>query len=258
MVSIVRLESASTVHCETATGRDRRRRAAAVCRLLDHVRACNVQTSGGQGPTEPRVELAEASHGTPFRFLRLQRIAVGWAARRPPPRARLSRACSTALAVLRLGCARVVFGRPQHTPLSSTSAYCKPRPLQLTPRSGAMPPDVLARTSVWSAGRARAGWTQWSAPRWWVRPVRPARFQLAGGQARTAPHTCLLTARLPCIARAQVLSRTQPLRVVLVVQFRPPIHGYCLEMPAGMVDAGESPEQAALRELREETGGLQL
>ena len=43
-------------------------------------------------------------------------------------------------------------------------------------------------------------------------------------------------------------------RVVLVKQFRPPVGAMCIEFPAGLVDEGESPAQAALRELREETG----
>lgn len=42
--------------------------------------------------------------------------------------------------------------------------------------------------------------------------------------------------------------------IVLQKQYRPPIDAICIEFPAGLVDAGEQPEQAALRELREETG----
>ncbi|TPX38961.1 hypothetical protein SeLEV6574_g07487 [Synchytrium endobioticum] len=41
---------------------------------------------------------------------------------------------------------------------------------------------------------------------------------------------------------------------VLVSQFRPCIGAYCVEMPAGLIDADETAEQAAVRELREETG----
>lgn len=42
--------------------------------------------------------------------------------------------------------------------------------------------------------------------------------------------------------------------VLLEKQFRPPTGRIAIEFPAGMVDEGESPEEAAIRELREETG----
>lgn len=35
---------------------------------------------------------------------------------------------------------------------------------------------------------------------------------------------------------------------------QPPINAISIEFPAGLIDQGESPEQAALRELAEETG----
>ena len=43
-------------------------------------------------------------------------------------------------------------------------------------------------------------------------------------------------------------------RVVLIRQFRVPVGHFCLEVPAGLIDDGETPEQAAVRELLEETG----
>ena len=43
-------------------------------------------------------------------------------------------------------------------------------------------------------------------------------------------------------------------RLVLCAQFRPPLDATCIEVPAGLVDAGESASAAALRELKEETG----
>jgi 8-oxo-dGTP pyrophosphatase MutT (NUDIX family) len=43
-------------------------------------------------------------------------------------------------------------------------------------------------------------------------------------------------------------------RLLLVRQYRPPVDGFVLEFPAGLVDAGETPEQAAVREVLEETG----
>ncbi|KAH7051965.1 NUDIX hydrolase domain-like protein [Linnemannia elongata] len=45
-----------------------------------------------------------------------------------------------------------------------------------------------------------------------------------------------------------------PTHVVLVIQYRPALSAYSLEFPSGLIDADESPETAALRELEEETG----
>ncbi|ROT41009.1 ADP-ribose pyrophosphatase [Sodiomyces alkalinus F11] len=42
--------------------------------------------------------------------------------------------------------------------------------------------------------------------------------------------------------------------IILQKQYRPPIDRISIEVPAGLIDAGETAEQAAVRELREETG----
>ena len=43
-------------------------------------------------------------------------------------------------------------------------------------------------------------------------------------------------------------------RVVLIRQLRYPVNTYVYELPAGLIDAGETASQAAIREYREETG----
>ncbi|KAI9810315.1 MAG: hypothetical protein M1826_003652 [Phylliscum demangeonii] len=51
-----------------------------------------------------------------------------------------------------------------------------------------------------------------------------------------------------------ILRMAQGPHILLQKQFRPPIAKICVEMPAGLIDDDESPEECALRELREETG----
>ena len=50
-----------------------------------------------------------------------------------------------------------------------------------------------------------------------------------------------------------VTDEAQP-RLVLIRQYRYPLDAYIYELPAGLVDAGETPAQAAAREMKEETG----
>lgn len=46
----------------------------------------------------------------------------------------------------------------------------------------------------------------------------------------------------------------KPAELIVVKQYRPPIDSHILELPAGLIDPGSTPEATALKELREETG----
>ncbi|EPE08399.1 adp-ribose pyrophosphatase [Ophiostoma piceae UAMH 11346] len=50
-----------------------------------------------------------------------------------------------------------------------------------------------------------------------------------------------------------ILTGDEP-HIILIKQFRPAVGRVVIEVPAGLVDAGETVEEAAIRELREETG----
>jgi ADP-ribose pyrophosphatase len=51
-----------------------------------------------------------------------------------------------------------------------------------------------------------------------------------------------------------IATTQQSASLVLIEQFRIPFETEVLEFPAGLIDPGETPEQAACRELAEETG----
>lgn len=51
-----------------------------------------------------------------------------------------------------------------------------------------------------------------------------------------------------------LLHPSRPPSTMVVIQYRPPLDAYTVEWPAGLIDADETAEQAAVREFREETG----
>lgn len=51
-----------------------------------------------------------------------------------------------------------------------------------------------------------------------------------------------------------VVALTRENKIILIRQFRTGTASECLEVPGGIIEAGESPDHAAARELEEETG----
>lgn len=48
--------------------------------------------------------------------------------------------------------------------------------------------------------------------------------------------------------------RQDPEKIVMIRQYRYPLGDYLYELPAGLIDEGETPDIAAVREMKEETG----
>ena len=48
--------------------------------------------------------------------------------------------------------------------------------------------------------------------------------------------------------------KSEPEKIVMIRQYRYPLDDYLYELPAGLIDKGETPQIAAIREMKEETG----
>ncbi|KAK4459929.1 NUDIX hydrolase domain-like protein [Cladorrhinum samala] len=66
----------------------------------------------------------------------------------------------------------------------------------------------------------------------------------------TRPRGC----NIDSVGIVAILEKETGPEVVLQKQYRPPLDKVVIELPAGLIDEGETAEQAAIRELREETG----
>jgi 8-oxo-dGTP pyrophosphatase MutT (NUDIX family) len=60
--------------------------------------------------------------------------------------------------------------------------------------------------------------------------------------------------RVGCNGVVVIVPVTDQGEIILIKQYRPPVDRHVVELPAGLIDMGETPEDAARRELIEETG----
>jgi len=69
-------------------------------------------------------------------------------------------------------------------------------------------------------------------------------------ERRTRPKGSLIDG----VGIVAILEKPGGPEILLQKQYRPPIDKVCIEVPAGLVDEGETAETCAVRELKEETG----
>lgn len=115
-----------------------------------------------------------------------------------------------------------------------------------TPKPKTQEPTITSTTELptseakWITLRKVAYTDQTGAARTWEVASRKTRAKSAGVDA---------------VAMGNILLHpTRPASTILVIQYRPPLDAYTVEWPAGLIDEGETPKQAAVREFREETG----
>ncbi|KAF9532369.1 NUDIX hydrolase domain-like protein [Crepidotus variabilis] len=114
-------------------------------------------------------------------------------------------------------------------------------------RMASQEPKILSKTEM-SASEAR-----------WI-TLKKIKFIDQGGQERSwecAERKTRKSAGVDAVAILAILrSKTKAFKpsTVVIEQYRPPVGKFIIELPAGLIDEGETAESTANRELHEETG----
>ncbi|KAH8821436.1 MutT/nudix family protein [Xylogone sp. PMI_703] len=139
--------------------------------------------------------------------------------------------------------AKLRVGR--YSPVLTSSTKLKPRNLYHYSKMSTATPKVLSTTPLENKDAK------------WVNLVE-IKYESADGKVRrweaakrtTKPKSSTVDA----VIIVAVLEKSTGPELLLQKQFRPPLNKITIEMPAGLVDENETPEECAVRELKEETG----
>ena len=105
---------------------------------------------------------------------------------------------------------------------------------------------TINRITPLSAEEAK--WTELRKIEWTDQTGRNRVWEAAARKTRSK-------GGIDAVAIAPIIRHpSHPPSTLIILQYRPPVEAICVEFPAGLIDEGETPEEAAVRELKEETG----
>jgi ADP-ribose pyrophosphatase len=95
---------------------------------------------------------------------------------------------------------------------------------------------------------SEAKWVEFQKISWQDQTGKPRVWEAAARKTRGS-------SGVDAVAIVTILRHpSRPPSTIIILQYRPPVGSVCVELPAGLVDEKESPSDASVRELHEETG----
>ena len=135
---------------------------------------------------------------------------------------------------------RVAISTPSHqlrNPPHHTAA--------MSSSSSARPPRIDKITPL---ATHEAKWIEFLKLDWTDQAGKPRVWEAAGRKTRGS-------SGVDAVAIMTILRHpSRAPATIIILQYRPPVDAICVEFPAGLIDKDETPEAAAERELKEETG----
>ncbi|KAH7116776.1 NUDIX hydrolase domain-like protein [Dendryphion nanum] len=103
-------------------------------------------------------------------------------------------------------------------------------------------------TNIEPLPSSEAKWIEFQKISWSDQTGKPRIWESASRKTRG-------TSNVDAVAITTIIRHpSRPPSTIIILQYRPPVDAICVEFPAGLVNEKETPSDASLRELHEETG----